>query len=247
MKLDFTNSVEEATLKIYDYVGKYEEVNTETIQEQLNSANGKPLNIYINSYGGEVFEGFAIYNMLERYTGYKTVYIDGIGASIASVIAMCGNKIIMNEASMLMIHNASGCAVGTFKEMEQVAEALKKINEVIRNVYKAKTNLTDEKLTELMDNESYLTAEECLQYGFADEIVKEQQDKEKTDVATNKLFNQLDERIKVLQNLKEMKAVNTAFSFEEKKDEDSIKTVDKVVSEKPQNKLKKFFNIKEER
>ena len=87
MKAEFTNSAEVATLKIYDYVGKYEEVNTENIQNQLDECNGKPLEIYINSYGGEVFEGFAIYNMLRRYTGYKKVYIDGIAASIASVIA----------------------------------------------------------------------------------------------------------------------------------------------------------------
>ena len=127
MKAEFTNSAEVATLKIYDYVGKYEEVNTENIQNQLDECNGKTLEIYINSYGGEVFEGFAIYNMLRRYTGYKKVYIDGIAASIASVIAMAGNEVIMNKASMLMIHNASGCAFGTFKEMEQVAEALKKI------------------------------------------------------------------------------------------------------------------------
>lgn len=237
MKAEFTNSAEVATLKIYDYVGKYEEVNTENIQNQLDECNGKPLEIYINSYGGEVFEGFAIYNMLRRYTGYKKVYIDGIAASIASVIAMAGNEVIMNKASMLMIHNASGCAFGTFKEMEQVAEALKKINEVIRDVYKEKTNLDDETLTTLMDNESYLTAQECVDYGFANNIIddKEDDDETVTNTAKNNFINQIDQRIKTLNDLKTYQALETSafFNAEEKQ------------TNKPENKLKNFFKLKE--
>lgn len=246
MKIEFTNSAEEVTLKIYDYVGKYETVNTDYIQEQLNNAEGKPLKIYINSYGGEVFEGFAIYNMLQRYAGYKTVYVDGIGASIASVIAMCGNKVIMNKASMLMIHNASGCACGTFKEMEQVAEALKKINDVIRDVYKTKTNLNDEKLTELMDNETYLTADECLEYGFADEVIEESKTEEKTkDTAMTEYLNHLDMRINTLKNLKKLGELDSSFSFDKRvEDKPQVNDKEKVVAK---NALKNFFNIKEEK
>lgn len=237
MKAEFTNSAEVATLKIYDYVGKYEEVNTENIQNQLDECNGKPLEIYINSYGGEVFEGFAIYNMLRRYTGYKKVYIDGIAASIASVIAMAGNEVVMNKASMLMIHNASGCAFGTFKEMEQVAEALKKINEVIRDVYKEKTNLDDETLTTLMDNESYLTAQECVDYGFANNIIddKEDDDKTVTDTAKNNFINQIDQRIKTLNDLKTFKSLENSDFF----------NAEGKQTNKPENKLKNFFKLKE--
>lgn len=237
MKAEFTNSAEVATLKIYDYVGKYEEVNTENIQNQLDECNGKLLEIYINSYGGEVFEGFAIYNMLRRYTGYKKVYIDGIAASIASVIAMAGNEVIMNKASMLMIHNASGCAFGTFKEMEQVAEALKKINEVIRDVYKEKTNLDDETLTTLMDNESYLTAQECVDYGFANNIIddKEDDDGTVTNTAKNNFINQIDQRIKTLNDLKTFKSLEKSDFF----------NVEGKQTNKPENKLKNFFKLKE--
>lgn len=237
MKAEFTNSAEVATLKIYDYVGEYEEVNTENIQNQLDECNGKPLEIYINSYGGEVFEGFAIYNMLRRYTGYKKVYIDGIAASIASVIAMAGNEVIMNKASMLMIHNASGCAFGTFKEMEQVAEALKKINEVIRDVYKEKTNLDDETLTTLMDNESYLTAQECVDYGFANNIIDDKKDDDETvtNTAKNNFINQIDQRIKTLNDLKTFKSLENSDFFNAKEKE----------TNKPENKLKNFFKLKE--
>lgn len=235
MKAEFTNSAEVATLKIYDYVGKCEEVNTDVIQNQLDECNGKPLDIHINSYGGEVFEGYAIYNMLKQYTGYKKVYIDGISASIASLIAMCGNEVIMNKASMLMIHNASGSAYGTFKELEQVAEALKKINSTIRDVYKEKTNLDDEKLAELMDSNTYLTPQECVDYGFADSILDYEEESVVTNTVKDNFLNQIDQRIKTLNDLKTFKSLEKSdfFNAEEKK------------TNKPENKLKNFFKLKE--
>lgn len=175
MKYQFTNEAESVSLKIYDTIGDDGwggGVTTKDVEDCLNEANNKPLNIYINSYGGEVFEGFAIYNILKRYSGYKTVYIDGIGASIASVIAMSGDKIVMSEASMLMIHNASGVCIGNAEEMQKVVNALEQMNEVIRDVYKARTNLDDEKLIQLMDNETFMSAKECLEYGFCDAILE---------------------------------------------------------------------------
>lgn len=207
MKLEFKNEVEKATLKIYDYVGQYDGVNTGYIEEELNKAENKPLDIYINSYGGEVFEGFAIYNMLKRYAGQKNVIIDGIAASIASVIALAGDSVKMNKASMFMIHNASGVCIGNAEEMKKVVNALEQINEVIKGVYKERVNLTDEELTELMNNETFLTAEQCLEYGFCDEIIEEEQDDETKVNAENSmklLQNNIEERIKVLNSLKEV-------------------------------------------
>lgn len=174
MKYDFKNEVDSATLKIYDYIGDDGwggGVTAQNIQDELNDADMKPLNVYINSYGGEVFEGFAIYNTLKRYKGMKTVYIDGIAASIASVIAMAGDKVVMNKASMMMIHNAIGGCYGNAEDMKKVVQALEQINEVIRDVYLAKTNMDEDKLKELMDNETFMTANECVDYGFANEII----------------------------------------------------------------------------
>ena len=174
MKYEFTNEAESVSLKLYDTIGDDGwggGITTAEIEEQLSDSTDKPLNIYINSYGGEVFEGFAIYNMLKRYKGFKTVVVDGIAASIASVIAMCGDKVVMNEASMMMIHNASGVCIGNAEEMQKVVNALEQMNEVIRDVYKARTNLSDEKLAELMNNETFMSAKECVELGFADEII----------------------------------------------------------------------------
>lgn len=275
IKLDFTNKAEEKTmqLKIYDYVGKAEAINTNYIEEQLKEAKDKPLDIHINSYGGEVFEGFAIYNMLKQYKGVKTVYVDGIAASIASVIAMAGDRVVMSEASMFMIHNASGGAMGTYKELQEVAEALLKINGVIQDIYLNRVNIDKDKLIELMDNESYLTAKESLEYGFCDEIQEDEQSQAKEENIENKattinlLMNQLDQRIATLNQLKSLQEISNEFNKDVTSNEDenivseavnedcfneqevidnedeTSKTTESDTVVKEENALKRFFNI----
>ena len=203
MKYAFKDEAEALSIKIYDEIGDDGwggGITTETINEQLQNANDKPLNIYINSYGGEVFEGFAIYNTLKNYKGYKTVYVDGIAASIASVIAMCGNKVVMNKASMLMIHNASGLAYGNADEMKKVVNALEQINEVIRGVYMAKTGMDEDTIKNLMDNETYLKPQEALDYGFIDEILEEE--KQVDNTAMTNLMDSFVNRINQLREIK---------------------------------------------
>jgi ATP-dependent Clp protease protease subunit len=147
-----------------------------------------------------VFEGFAIYNTLKNYKGYKTVYVDGIAASIASVIAMCGNKVVMNKASMLMVHNASGLAYGNADEMKKVVNALEQINEVIRGVYMAKTGMDEDTIKNLMDNETYLKPQEALDYGFIDEILEEE--KQVDNTAMTNLMDSFANRINQLREIK---------------------------------------------
>lgn len=203
MKYAFKDEAEALSIKIYDEIGDDGwggGITTETINEQLQNANDKPLNIYINSYGGEVFEGFAIYNTLKNYKGYKTVYVDGIAASIASVIAMCGNKVVMNKASMLMVHNASGLAYGNADEMKKVVNALEQINEVIRGVYMAKTGMDEDTIKILMDNETYLKPQEALDYGFIDEILEEE--KQVDNTAMTNLMDSFANRINQLREIK---------------------------------------------
>lgn len=206
MKYRFKDEAESLSIKIYDEISSdgWYGISANDISDQLASANGKPLNIYINSYGGEVFEGFAIYNTLKNYGGYKTVYIDGIAASIASVIAMSGDKVIMNEASMMMIHNASGLAYGNAEEMQKVVNALEQINEVIRGVYMNKTGMEESQIKELMDNETYLKPQECIDYGFADEILNGKVEEEDTTVAMNNLMDSFANRINQLKEIKEL-------------------------------------------
>ena len=209
MKYEFTNEAESISLKLYDTIGDDGwggGITTAQIEEVLNNESNKPLNIYINSYGGEVFEGFAIYNMLKRYKGFKTVVVDGIAASIASVIAMCGDKVVMNEASMMMIHNASGVCIGNAEEMQKVVNALEQMNEVIRDVYRARTNLTDERLEELMNNETFMSAKECVEYGFADTILENNSEERLTNQinALNEYKNVIEQKIKQFNDIKNL-------------------------------------------
>ena len=173
-------------LYIYDVVTDYEydfendeikvaETSSKHVREMLSeNEDVEYINIYINSVGGSIYEGLAIYNQLKRSKAYKTVYIDGFACSIASVIAMAGDKIIMPKATMLMIHNAWTVAVGNAKELRKVADDLDIMSDTIAQAYLEKANgkLEEGKLRKIMDGETYLPAEECLKYGLCDEIAE---------------------------------------------------------------------------
>ena len=128
------------------------------------------LNVYINSPGGDVFAGQAIHSMLKRHSATVHVYVDGLAASIASVIAMAGDKIIIPENAMIMIHNPWTVTAGNAADLREVADRLDKINETIKSTYLSKAKINEAKLTELMDAETWLSAREAVDYGFADEI-----------------------------------------------------------------------------
>lgn len=130
----------------------------------------KNLNIYINSPGGGVFEGQAIYNQLQRHAAHKTVHIDGIAASIASVIAMAGDTILMPENALLMVHRASGFGIGNAHDLRKVADSLEKAETGIVAAYAQKTGKSSDELLALMDDETWMTADEAVALGFADQI-----------------------------------------------------------------------------
>lgn len=138
--------------------------------ELAKHPNAKEITVYINSLGGSVMEGIAIYNQLKRHPAHKTVRIDGFACSIASVIAMVGDTIIMPKNTVMMIHNAWTIAIGNSKELHKAADDLETINQASRQAYldKAGDKLSVEKLTELLDAETYLTPEQCLEYGLCD-------------------------------------------------------------------------------
>lgn len=130
------------------------------------------LNLYINSPGGNVFEGVAIGSMLKRHKAYVTVYIDALAASIASVIAMAGDEIRMPRNAMMMIHKPWNVVAGNAVELRKAADDLDRIGVSVEESYLAKVGdkLTPEKLTGLLVAESWLSAQECLDYGLCDVI-----------------------------------------------------------------------------
>lgn len=138
----------------------------------------KQINIYINSYGGSVFEGTAIYNQLKRHPAHKTVYIDGFACSIASVIAMAGDEVVMPRNALMMIHNMWMVACGNAAELRKAADDLEIINEAGRAAYLAKSGgkVNAETLAEMMDDEMWLKADACIELGFADRYADEDAD-----------------------------------------------------------------------
>ncbi len=131
------------------------------------------LNIYINSPGGDVFAGQTIYSILKRHKAHKKIYIDGLAASIASVIAMAGNTIFMPKNAMMMIHNPWTIGMGNAKDFRKLAEDLDKIRESLIAAYEGHSVLTRDEIIEIMDSETWLTATECEEYGFCDVVEEE--------------------------------------------------------------------------
>lgn len=137
----------------------------------------KTINLHINSPGGSVFEGIAIENMLKQNSATVNVYVDGLAASIASVIAMAGDTIFMPKNSMMMIHNPWTMAMGNAAELRKQADDLDHIGKSAIQTYlnKAGDKLDENTLQDLLDNETWLTADEAVSYGLADEVIEANQ------------------------------------------------------------------------
>ncbi len=161
---------------IVSYKWDDSDVTAKSFKDDLDALDDiDTLNIYINSAGGSVFQGQAIYSILKRHKAHKNVYIDGIAASIASVIAMAGDAIFMPKNAMMMIHRPWTIAIGNVDDMLAAAEALEKIGIAIKATYMERFNQGEDKLQELLDAETWLTADECLEYGLCDEVTGEKQ------------------------------------------------------------------------
>ena len=189
---EIRQSANAGTLDIYIYgdveSDSYDWLTDEVIESETSAnhfrdelakyPNATQINIYINSYGGSVFEGTAIYNQLRRNPAHKTVYIDGFACSVASVIAMAGDEIVMPRNALMMIHNMWMGAVGNAAELRKAADDLDVINTAGRSAYLAKAGdkLPEAKLIEMMDAETWLTAEDCITYGLADRLADQDAD-----------------------------------------------------------------------
>jgi ATP-dependent Clp protease protease subunit len=162
-------------LTLYGEISEYswygDEVTPAQFKKDLDALGDiKTLDIYINSGGGDAFAGQAIYSTLHRHPAHKTVYIDGLAASAASVIAMAGDKIIMPANAMLMIHNAWTFTRGDKAHIRKVADTLEQVDKTLISVYTARTALPEDEISAMMDAETWLSAAEAVEKGFADEV-----------------------------------------------------------------------------
>lgn len=163
-------------IDIYGDITPIIERNTDMSASRLRGLlkkNTGPIDLHINSGGGDVFEGLAIYNLLKASPNHITVYIDGLAASIASVIAMAGDRIYIPANAMLMLQSPWTSAQGNSKELRKLAADLDQLAESMKKIYidRAGGRVNRQTITKLMDQETWLTGSEALEYGLADEVL----------------------------------------------------------------------------
>lgn len=132
------------------------------------------INLSINSGGGSVFDGIAIYNMLKSHKATVNVYVEGLAASIASVIAMAGDTITMRSGSMMMVHMPWTLSQGNAEEMRKTADTLEKTGDSIVDIYSERTGLTTDEIKNIMNDETWLSAEEAVEQGWATKLDKKE-------------------------------------------------------------------------
>lgn len=159
-----------------------DEVTPQLFKNELNADSGD-ITVWINSPGGDVFAAAQIYNMLRDYKGHVTVKIDGLAASAASVIAVAGDTVLVSPVAMMMIHNPATLAMGNTKDMEAAIAMLNEVKESILNAYVDKTGLSRNKLSKMMDDETWFNAKKAVELGFADKVLfaAEEKPKKKTE------------------------------------------------------------------
>ena len=185
--------------------------------KELNDVDTDNLTVHINSYGGSVSEGLAIHNMIKEFKGNVTTVCDSFACSIASVIFMAGKERVMHKGSLLMIHHAWTWASGNAKDLRKQADDLDKITEPSIVIYEKYSNLSRDEIVELMDNETWITAEEALEMGFATSI-KEDDDAQQS---INEMY--LNHQVMLNKDLeKELNEVKEALKLEKAKNEEPL-------------------------
>lgn len=159
-------------------------ISAKRVKTSLKELSGKNVDVHINSGGGDVFESISICNLLKQHNGDINIYIDGLAGSGASVVAMAGKNIYMPSNAMMMIHKASTYAYGNSTDIKKIADDLDKIDISVRESYKDKFVGEEQELIDLIEDETWLTAEECLAFGFCNELITDK--KEELEPIENK-------------------------------------------------------------
>jgi len=161
---------QKADILIYDEIGFWG-VSAKDFATDIKALGEiKLLNVFINSPGGSVIDGTAIYNTLKNHVARIIVHIDGVALSMGSLIAMAGDHIAMAENGLMMVHNPQGGAAGESKDLRKTAEVMDKMKANMANTYAARTGIDVETVNGLMDDETWMNADEALDFGFIDEV-----------------------------------------------------------------------------
>lgn len=225
----------EADVYIFGDITSWEwfdsDVSSYTLSKEIQELGDdiETINVHINSYGGEVAEGLAIYNMLRNHKAKIRTYCDGFACSIASVIFMAGDERIMSNSSLLMVHNAWMYTAGNAAQLRKDADDLEKITQASIEAYKSRVNISEEEIKELLDNETWILPSEALEMGFATSIVGEKINEKAAASAKKALFNLV-------------KKVNQIKPDPMQTQKSEPIPEPKPATEPKENKPKKFFN-----
>ena len=157
------------TILVFNEIGGMG-TTSEMFARELEFANGEDIEVRINSVGGEVQEGITIYNLLKSYAGNVKVIVDGWAASIASIIALGGDELVMNEGSFIMIHNPWTGMMGEAKDLRQEADLLDLMTNELVNIYVQATGLDEGEIRQMMDEETWLNPTDAIEKGFANSV-----------------------------------------------------------------------------
>ncbi|MDK1083444.1 Clp protease ClpP [Cronobacter sakazakii] len=162
------------SISIFDVIGADywgEGVTASRIAGALRSLNGADVTVNINSPGGDMFEGLAIYNLLREYDGKVTVKVLGLAASAASIIAMAGDEVQIGRGAFLMIHNCWVYAMGNRHDLAQIATDIAPFDKAMSDIYQARSGLDAATVDKMMDGETYIGGSEAVEKGFADSLL----------------------------------------------------------------------------
>ena len=183
-----------------------DDISPAIFKDELNADTGD-ISVWINSPGGDCVAAAQIYNMLKDYKGKVTIMIDGLAASAASVIAMAGDKVLMSPVSMMMIHNPATMAFGDHTEMKKTIDMLDEVKESIINAYEIKSGLPRDKISKLMDQETWMNANKAIELGLADGLIEKQDNTEikvkpeallfSSKLVDNALFNKISKKYEI--------------------------------------------------
>lgn len=181
----------EAVLKIYDEIDEVYGLGAAEFTAELDQIEAERIRLRINSPGGLIFDGLAIYHALRDHSAWITAQIDGVAASIASVIALAGDELIMaSPASYFMIHNPTGVAIGDSDEMLRTAELLERMNGNFADLYAGRSGRPAETIRAEMAAETWFIGAEAVEAGFADMVISDgQEDQETQGLALAARFN----------------------------------------------------------
>lgn len=235
-----TTNGREADINIYGDITSWEwydaDVSAHSIKTEIDALDVDTINVYINSYGGEVAEALAIYSTLKRNKARVRTYCDGFACSAATIIFAAGDERIMGSIALLMVHNCmSYVGYANSEELRKAAEDNDKINSASIEAYKSIVNVSEEEIKALMDNETWLTSKEALEMGFATEIADTEEStepaqsarqmvrdkilaagrQEAVDTKGDRILDKLDEVLKAVQGNAQVKGVVPEASGEE--------------------------------